>query len=78
MAHGKTKTVLGRRNLSSPDIDPGLNLVETKWEKWCKIQNAERALEDVKTVVYDLHKRAGLGDKPFASLGSGGSRISKV
>lgn len=70
MAHGRTENLMGSGTLNKPAPDPGENLVETDWEKFCNKQEAERAIEDVKEVLETLCVAAGFDKSMLYSLGS--------
>jgi hypothetical protein len=77
VAHGKTETISGSGLLKKPQPDPGENLVETSWEKFCNENEAERAIEDVKSVLETLCDAAGLERHMLYSLGSGSHFIGE-
>lgn len=71
MAHGKTEKLKGSGMLKKPRPDPGENLVETKWEKFCNQKEAECAIRDIKQVLETLHDAAGFEKNTLYSPGSG-------
>lgn len=77
MAHGRTENIKGKGTLKKEKPDPGENLVDTEWEKFCNEKEAERAIEDVREIVETLSERAGLGKAPLISLGSGSHVVGK-
>ena len=75
MAHGKTEKIQGTGTLKQPKPNPGENLIDTEWEKFCNIKEAERAVNDVKEIIESLCEKAGLQKFPLYSLGSGSYTI---
>ena len=55
MAHGKSENISGSKEISTPTLDPGTEVVETEWEKFCNCKEAKRALNDVKEIVETLN-----------------------
>lgn len=39
---------------------------KTIWEKYCTLENAQRAEEDISELITEINKAAGLGDFPFS------------
>jgi len=74
MAHGRTESVSATLTELPADYSTK-NLVETEWEEFCNEKEAKRALDDVQELAERLHKAAGLGEHPFAYLGSGGTSL---
>jgi hypothetical protein len=71
MAHGRTKNIKASGLLRKPRPDPGEDLIETEWEKFCNENEAERAISDVKKVLEILCEAAGLEKEMLFSLGNG-------
>jgi hypothetical protein len=69
MAHGRTEKLTGRGTMKKSRPDPGKNLVETKWEKFCNEKEAERAVKDVKKLLETVCAAAGFDKAMFFSLG---------
>lgn len=69
MAHGRTETLSGTGVLTKPHPDPGENLVDVEWEKFCNEKEAERAVEDVKAIFKTLYAAAGFDERMLYSLG---------
>lgn len=42
---------------------------ETPWEKYCNLKNAERAREDVESIIRTLHKASGITDDILFAFG---------
>ncbi len=77
MAHAKTEKVVGSGTRKNPTVDPGENLVETEWEKFCNKAEAERGIEDIKQIMETLCEAAGFEKKWLYSLSNGSWRIGK-
>ena len=75
MAHGRGEYVTGEGTLPSGEIPFGMDLVQTEWEKYCTLENAERAIEDVRKLSWTLNKAAGFKGNPFASQGTAGRYV---
>jgi hypothetical protein len=77
IAHGRTETID-----KIDDVDSSLpfyNLMpKTKWEEFCTLDNAQRAYDDTKKIITELHRKANLGegDNPFLSSGISTASIS--
>jgi hypothetical protein len=71
LAHGKTVAI---EEKAVHDVDQNLFEFMGKsplatWEKYCTEENAERAQEDVKTVMQLIHDKAGPENDPLFSMG---------
>jgi hypothetical protein len=76
MAHGRSERLDEEKEVNS--IDDVWYWPLTEWEKFCTLQNAERAKRDITAIIIDLHKQAGLTDDPFAPPSSSSSiRLKK-
>jgi hypothetical protein len=74
IAHGKTVRMKSENRINVVDLDYTLNVrlgerLETPWQKYCSLRNAERAREDVKIIIRQLHKAAGVTDHILFSFG---------
>lgn len=73
VAHGKTVHLKSENMVKVADLDRALNRtvyhLETSWEKYCSLRNAERAREDVKKIIHNLHKASGMTDHTLFSFG---------
>ncbi|MCJ7653693.1 MAG: hypothetical protein MUO97_00050 [Dehalococcoidia bacterium] len=74
IAHGKTVRLKSENQINVVDLDYTLNVrlgqhLETPWQKYCSLRNAERAREDVKIIIQKLHKAAGVTDHILFSFG---------
>ncbi|WP_444941019.1 hypothetical protein ACJJI3_22795 [Microbulbifer sp. ZKSA004] len=76
MAHGKSENISGSKVISTPTLDPGTEVVEAEWEKFCNSKEAKRALDDVKEIVELLNSSAGNSDVMLWSFGGGSSVTS--
>jgi hypothetical protein len=72
MAHGKSETINEEREVDSEDAD-GPFWPLTEWEKFCTVENVERAKQDITVIIIELHKQAGLSDNPFTPPEASGS-----
>jgi hypothetical protein len=75
LAHGRDEIVRveGKKIKVTSHIDY-FNALGPDWEQDCTVQNAEIALNDIKSIATDLNKRAGIEKfvgYPFGSIGSG-------
>lgn len=71
MAHGRTERIEGSGTVDDPEVKGSIDLVEAKWEEFCREENAERALADVEEIIVLLHEAAGEGKHPFLLASSG-------
>lgn len=74
VAHGKTVRLQSQKQIKVVDLDRTLNQrlgehLETPWQKYCSLRNAERAREDVKIIIQKLHKASGVADHILFSFG---------
>jgi hypothetical protein len=82
IAHGKTvllksetrTEVVGDGFFDNPDHD----LPEAPWEKYCTLENARRAVEDVEGIIRMLHKAAGMEGDPFRSPSTSGVLATSI
>ena len=58
----RTQIVQGNRPISEP---------ETWWEKHTNLKRAKRWLTDIKSVIKEIHKAAGVEGDPFLIMGTG-------
>lgn len=71
MAHGRTEHLIFDTNINKKELDPGENIIDTKWEQFCNLKEAQRALADVEAIIDSLAKELNLGDYPLYSFGGG-------
>jgi hypothetical protein len=64
IAHGKSEILKETKTVSSQD-DPFTHAPRTKWEEYCELDNAKRAIKDISSIINELHKAAGLGNDAF-------------
>jgi hypothetical protein len=74
VAHGKTVRLKSENRIKVVDLDRTLNQrlgerLETPWQKYCSLTNAERAREDVKIIIQKLHKGSGVTGHILFSFG---------
>jgi hypothetical protein len=80
IAHGKSVFLKSENQISATDaeLDNYMHrLLETEWEKYCNIENTQRAREDVKSIIQKLHNASGLSEYVF-DLGIGGGLASVI
>jgi hypothetical protein len=77
MAHGKTEKLFGSKVINTPSLNPGEEVVESDWEKFCNPEEAERALDDVREIVEKLNSAAGNSNTMLWSLG-GASGVTSL
>ena len=68
IAHGKTVEVVTREEVPFHKYkeEDFLVFAQTRWEKYCNKQNAERAREDVEKIIHAIHTASGIQDEyPF-------------
>jgi hypothetical protein len=68
IAHGKTQklSVTKIEPLDEHNERPWGFRAETRWEKYCTRANAERAREDVRSIVHSIHAATNFpGETPF-------------
>ncbi|MBC8264383.1 MAG: hypothetical protein H8E47_09710 [Anaerolineales bacterium] len=77
VAHGRTEVLLDQ---SIQKVSKGKRVKhpETKWEKLCTVETVKKLLADAETIIAEIHKKAGQGEYPLASLGSATAWISPV
>jgi hypothetical protein len=61
IAHGKSQILQEIKEISSRD-DPYQHTPKTHLEEYSVLKNAKRSAEDVKQIINELHKAAGMGD----------------
>jgi len=75
IAHGKTMFLNPETEISIEEAEKDKDdhftpRPETKWEKYCRVQNVHRAIEDVEKVIKLIHDKAGIeGDYLFIEGG---------
>jgi hypothetical protein len=76
IAHGKSQILQETKHVSSLDSPFDLSPI-AHWEEYSVLENAKRAKQDVSLLIIELHKAAGLGERPFVH-GIGSSRLSPI
>jgi len=75
IAHGRSKVLVETKEVSSKD-ERYKHTPKAHWEEYCTLNNAKRAKKDVTQIIFELHKKAGLGDDPFThGLAKGSASI---
>lgn len=79
LAHARTETVTKsghkeRVNWTNPDAQ---ELMRTEWQKYCTLENAEVALNDIEEIVQVMGCTCGEND-PLRSLGRGSISLKQV
>lgn len=71
IAHARTEVIECEYLISDhPDDEKKKRgWVETKWEKYSNMKNAEKAFEDVKQCITLIHKNSGISDEEFMNQG---------
>jgi len=77
MAHGKSVILKETKEISFKG-DLYEHRPTAEWEKYCTLENAKRAKEDIDIIITELNKKAGLGDRPFVGGLSFGSAKMKT
>ncbi len=72
IAHGRSQMIEEHREISTQE-DVNFKWPEAEWEKYCTFENAIQARDDISELIIQLHKKAGLGDDPFAPPTASGS-----
>lgn len=68
IAHGKSVSLksVNQTRIVDDTFDKYMReFLETQWEKYCTSENAKRALEDMETIIREVHNAAGMTDFPF-------------
>ena len=71
MAHGKTTSDEINKEIAIESDNPTNFSVGAPWLEFSTIENAKMVLEDMQSVVKELHLAAGFKRNPFNSAGSG-------
>ncbi|GKQ44417.1 hypothetical protein RYA99_12555 [Pseudomonas syringae pv. actinidifoliorum] len=72
LAHGKTESISVNEILDSNEAPHRASDSQFPgWMRFCVVDNAKVGLKSVERLIEELHSRAGLGNYPFSSLGSG-------
>lgn len=64
IAHGKSKEIK-KTKVVSRESNPHEHAPKTFIEEQCSIPNSQRFMEDIDTIVKEIHISAGLGDYPY-------------
>jgi hypothetical protein len=79
IAHGREETIrVEGKIVPKQDKSGYLNAIEGEWEKYCTVNNARRAYDDVRAIAVDLCRNTGIQDFagfPFGSPASGLFRV---
>tara|TARA_R110000772_G_scaffold154123_5_gene265110 strand:- start:2446 stop:3030 length:585 start_codon:yes stop_codon:yes gene_type:complete len=68
IAHGKSVTLkeMHIESIDAYNANPWKFRAQTDWEKFCTMDDAERARDDIDTIVHSLHEVSGINDEyPF-------------
>lgn len=74
LAHGKTHRA--SEPIFVDDLDYALYEMP-KWMTFCKMENADRCRRDVRAMITELHKKAGIETTPIGSYGASLPRLRK-
>ena len=55
---------------SAFDDERSRERLETPWEEYCSLKNAERALEDAESICRTLHEASGINNDILFSFGT--------
>lgn len=64
IAHGKSQVVTETKEVDAT-VEPYELTPKAHWEEFCTLENAERAREDIRRIIQDLHAKSGDGNYPF-------------
>jgi hypothetical protein len=64
VAHGRTE-ILTINEMVSEDHKPGFRAPPTKIEKWCNTEKLDRAMNDAREIISELHTAASLPGEAF-------------
>ena len=64
IAHGKSKRLEISMDVHFNE-DPSRHDPKEEWEKYCTLQNAKDAYQDIQQIIIELHQKAGHGNRPF-------------
>jgi hypothetical protein len=81
IAHGKSVVLEESKvvPLNEFSDEQAFEFIKTKWEKYCRKENAIRAREDVQNIVETIHNAANFEDNPYPFIGgmqSGSATVS--
>lgn len=65
VAHGKSVTLKSEDEILATDsvLKTYMHeMLEAEWEKYCNLDNAKRAREDVESIIWKFHKASNRGD----------------
>jgi len=78
IAHGRSVLLNETKEVHSSE-DPIDHIPKAEWQEYCDLKNAQRAKEDIESIVEELHECAGLGKYPFMdSVGIGGITVKSA
>lgn len=64
IAHARSETLEETKSISSTDRRSA-HSPKTEWEKYCNLEQAKRAKEDITKIIIKVNVAAGLGNQPF-------------
>tara|TARA_R110000868_G_scaffold25293_7_gene98661 strand:- start:46 stop:618 length:573 start_codon:yes stop_codon:yes gene_type:complete len=76
MAHGRTTTESVNVSIYMPTDHLPQIYADKSWKSFATVENARIAIEDVETIVKELHSANGYPGNPFSKLGGGVYGIS--
>jgi hypothetical protein len=72
LAHGKTKTI--EKESHHEILTPGwVRDLATDWENQTRIEEARKLFNATEAMITEIHKAAGLGERPFIVIEAGGT-----
>ena len=78
MAHGKTEKLVIDVTVSAKEALTKGNYIQTRWEQYCNLKEAKRALEDIESIVEYLAKALDLEQHSLYIFGGGSHTITKL
>lgn len=70
MAHGKTTTESVAIDINAYEDRLPQIIAENEWQAFATLERAQQAIEDVETLIKELHSSSGYTGNPFNELGS--------
>ena len=71
MAHGRTETIHFNENIDADEPPCSTTIASPEWQSFAVLSNAQLVFNQMKEMVTELHKAAGIGSFPFNLLGTG-------
>jgi DNA gyrase/topoisomerase IV subunit B len=71
MAHGKSSIVYVNKEIEFDSEMPTRFTVGPDWKEYATLENAKKAIQDVETMVHELHAAGKFPGNAFNDLGGG-------